>query len=152
MNIRALLELCRISNLPTVWSNSVLGVFAGVLIADLEVVVALFFAPLAAIATSMIYCGGMVLNDLIDRHVDAEERPHRPIPSQRVSVGNARLLSLLLLGTPIVFIASVEAMNMPAGGGFHYAGTLTSIALVITVIMYNISHQRRALSVILMGL
>jgi len=152
MNLRALLELCRISNLPTVWSNAVVGVFAGALITDADPKIAWFFAPLAAIPISLIYCGGMVLNDLIDRHVDAKERPNRPIPSGRVSLSNARFLSLTLLGLPIVFISCIEALNQPMGGRFHFAGTLTAIALVVTVVLYNLVHQRQALSVVLMGL
>ena len=151
MKLRDLLELCRVSNLPTVWSNSVVGVFAGSLIADADLKIAWFFAPLAAIPISLIYCGGMVLNDLIDRHVDAKERPSRPIPSGRVSVSNARFLSLLLLGLPVLFLACIEALNQPMGGGFHFAGTLTAIALVMAVVLYNRVHQQQAVSVVLMG-
>jgi 4-hydroxybenzoate polyprenyltransferase len=152
MNIRALLELCRISNLPTVWSNAVVGVFAGSLIADVDLEIAWFFAPLAAMPISLIYCGGMVLNDLVDRHVDAEERPNRPIPSGRVSISNARVMSLALLGIPVAFIACIEALTQPLDGEVHFAATLTAIVLVMTVVLYNLVHQSQAISVILMGL
>lgn len=37
------------------------------------------------IASTCLYWSGMALNDWCDRHVDAEERPERPIPSGRIS-------------------------------------------------------------------
>jgi 4-hydroxybenzoate polyprenyltransferase len=39
----------------------------------------------------------MVLNDVFDRHIDAKERPKRPIPSGRVSLTNAVRLAVALL-------------------------------------------------------
>lgn len=45
-------------------------------------------AGLAA-ASVCLYWAGMAANDWADRDVDAEERPHRPIPSGRVSPGAA---------------------------------------------------------------
>jgi 4-hydroxybenzoate polyprenyltransferase len=36
-------------------------------------------------ASACLYLGGMALNDYADRHVDATERPERPIPSGRVT-------------------------------------------------------------------
>ncbi|GAA4973639.1 SCO3242 family prenyltransferase [Actinoplanes utahensis] len=38
-----------------------------------------------AAASVCLYWAGMAANDFADRHVDAVERPHRPIPSGRVS-------------------------------------------------------------------
>jgi 4-hydroxybenzoate polyprenyltransferase len=40
---------------------------------------------LLPLASACLYLGGMALNDYADRHVDATERPERPIPSGRVS-------------------------------------------------------------------
>jgi 4-hydroxybenzoate polyprenyltransferase len=37
------------------------------------------------VASTCLYWSGMAFNDWCDRHVDAEERPERPIPSGRVS-------------------------------------------------------------------
>jgi hypothetical protein len=37
-----------------------------------------------AASSSLLYLAGMALNDYADRHVDAVERPHRPLPSGRV--------------------------------------------------------------------
>ena len=41
------------------------------------------------LASTCLYWSGMAFNDWCDRHIDAEERPERPIPSGRVSPGAA---------------------------------------------------------------
>ena len=53
---------------------------------------------LLVLASSLIYTAGMVLNDVFDYQVDCQERPQRPLPSGRISLGRARLLGLLMLG------------------------------------------------------
>ncbi|WP_340699026.1 UbiA family prenyltransferase, partial [Cellulosimicrobium funkei] len=40
---------------------------------------------LLPLASACLYAGGMALNDYADRHLDAVERPERPIPSGRVT-------------------------------------------------------------------
>lgn len=49
------------------------------------------------VATAGLYGGGVVLNDVFDAPVDAEERAERPIPSGRVSRRGASVLGGLLL-------------------------------------------------------
>ncbi len=46
-----------------------------------------------AAASICLYWGGMALNDMADRDVDAVERPHRPIPSGRVTPRTAFALA-----------------------------------------------------------
>jgi UbiA prenyltransferase family len=45
--------------------------------------------PGLAVSSVLLYWAGMALNDYADRHVDAVERPERPIPSGRVRPGFA---------------------------------------------------------------
>ena len=47
------------------------------------------------------YLAGMALNDYADREVDAVERPHRPVPSGRVTAGFALGLAASLTGAGI---------------------------------------------------
>ena len=68
-------RLGRVSNLPTVWSN-VLGAMS---LAAMTVPIR--EAAFTALAMSLLYVGGMYLNDAFDRDIDARERPERPIPS-----------------------------------------------------------------------
>ena len=52
---------------------------------------------LLVLASCGLYLAGMILNDIFDRHVDAQERPRRPIPSGRVSLESAVRLAVILL-------------------------------------------------------
>ena len=69
MKLSVALRLGRVSNLPTVWSNTL----AGTVIAGGE--------PwrlgtlLAALGISLLYVAGMYLNDAFDREIDANEGP-----------------------------------------------------------------------------
>src|SRR5687767_13276310 len=76
---RTWLRLGRVSNLPTVWTNTL----AAVLLADAPF--DLRRGALLAAAFSFFYVGGMFLNDAFDRKIDAVERPDRPIPRGLVS-------------------------------------------------------------------
>ncbi len=49
------------------------------------------------LATSGLYAGGVVLNDVYDAELDAAERPERAIPSGRISKQNALIFGALLL-------------------------------------------------------
>lgn len=59
-------------------------------------------------SSCLLYLGGMALNDVADHEVDAIERPHRPIPSGRVSLRTASRIAHLLM---------VGGMTLAAAGG-----------------------------------
>lgn len=135
--VRAVLELMRVSNLPTVWTN----VLVGAAVAAGDGPIPWSAALGAAVAASLCYVGGMVLNDVVDARVDARERPQRPIPSARVSRDGAAWLGVgLLIGAVPVALA--------AGPG---AG-LACVALIGAVVAYDLVHKRWPASVLLMGL
>ncbi|HEY0640042.1 MAG TPA: UbiA family prenyltransferase, partial [Pseudonocardiaceae bacterium] len=50
------------------------------------------------LASACLYWAGMALNDYADRELDATERPERPIPSGRVTPGEALALAGGLTG------------------------------------------------------
>ena len=79
--LRALLVLGRVSNLPTVWSNCLAGWLLGGGGEWNR------FAELCGGAT-LLYVGGMYLNDAFDAEFDAEYRRERPIPSGVISRGS----------------------------------------------------------------
>src|SRR5687768_14900659 len=82
------LALARISNSPTVVSNTLAGAaLAGLLAPDGRV-------WLLALAFVALYTAGMVLNDVCDYRIDQRERPERPLPSGRVGRGAALGLAL----------------------------------------------------------
>jgi len=74
-------------------------------------------------ASSCLYLAGMALNDYADREVDAVERPHRPIPSGRVSPGFA-------LGLAGALTAGAAALSVAADGTRALAVTAPLAAAV----------------------
>jgi 4-hydroxybenzoate polyprenyltransferase len=136
------LLLGRVSNLPTVWTNTLAGAtLAGAAVAPGRVI-------LLAAAFSLLYTGGMYLNDAFDRKVDARERPERPIPSGRVRAGSVFAIGFGLLGMGILTVAAA-ALGLPGGG----LGAVASGALLAGVITaYDAWHKANPLSPVVMGL
>jgi len=77
-------------------------------------------------ATTGLYGGGVVLNDVLDAQLDSEERPERPIPSGAITLRNASIFGGLLLagGTGAAFLCS------PLSG-------LVACATAISVVLYD---------------
>lgn len=71
----------------------------------------------------LLYWAGMALNDYADREVDAVERPHRPIPSGRVSPGAALAAAALLTAASLGVAAA-------AGGRAALTGAVPLAAAV----------------------
>jgi hypothetical protein len=136
--VRTLLELARVSNLPTVWSNVAAGTCLGTLVAGRTPGAGA--AVLVALAASLVYVGGMALNDAVDARTDARERPGRPIPSGRISRRTAMTLGL---GA----IAGGWALTLPLG----LAAAVVGLLLAASVVVYNLVHARSAWSVVVMG-
>jgi 4-hydroxybenzoate polyprenyltransferase len=132
---RGLLALCRASNLPTVWMN----VLTAVVLSGGDGFSALTLLLVASL--SGFYCGGMCLNDLFDRVHDAEHQPFRPIPSGRVSVGEARGTAALLLGAGSVLLAFTP----------HPDALVPGLILLATITAYNRLHKQHAWTVLLMA-
>ncbi|GAA4311916.1 hypothetical protein GCM10023149_07050 [Mucilaginibacter gynuensis] len=85
--------------------TSVADVLAGIAIAC--VLSSTFFevwpsALLLCISTACLYGGGIVFNDVFDADLDKIERPERAIPSGRVSLQEATILGMVLLGAGII--------------------------------------------------
>jgi 4-hydroxybenzoate polyprenyltransferase len=143
MSLSVALQLGRVSNLPTVWTNALAGtVLAG-------------GAPwtssalLAGIGLSLLYVSGMYLNDAFDRDVDAKERPTRPIPSGLISANAvfAAGFGLMLAGLGLVLWASAVA-SPPTG----WQPILAALALGGAILFYDWHHKGNALSPLFMGL
>jgi 4-hydroxybenzoate polyprenyltransferase len=107
--VRPYLQLLRPANVVTALAD----VLAGFAVAGLQNLSAL---PWLLCSTSCLYAGGVVLNDVFDRAVDARERPERPIPSGRVPVATAAWLGggLLVGGVGFAALANVSAALVAA--------------------------------------
>lgn len=143
MKLALALRLGRISNLPTVWTNVLVGaLLAGAPLADARL-------PLLMAALSAFYVGGMFLNDAFDRDFDARHRPERPIPSGQVSARQvfAYGFALLALGLLGVAVASRGADGFPA-----WRALAAGAALGAAIVFYDAHHKGNALSPLVMGL
>ena len=114
--MRAWLEVLRISNLPTVWTNVLVGVvlsLAFVQPSNPSLVAVL----IAIVAGSCLYLAGMVFNDVFDVEIDHRERPGRPIPSGRIGRGAATMIGavLLAIGVGLPWFHGVIAGGVAAG-------------------------------------
>jgi len=119
----AWLELMRISNVLTVATNAMVGLWVAHLLAGqatMERFIDWMPRHVGVIAgLCLLYLFGMVLNDLLDRDVDAHERPARPLPSGRVGLRPAILLAATLVSTGVWLVG---------GGSFPIPG-LAAIAV-----------------------
>jgi hypothetical protein len=143
MTPKTLLELGRVSNLPTVASN-VLGAAAltGAPLARVPVAVTL-------LSGGLFYVGGMVLNDAFDAEIDARERPERPIPSGRATRGGVFALGFGLLGAGLALLVLLVTFGHAVGGvRLAVAGAGTAAA----VVLYDRFHKGIPWSPVLMGL
>lgn len=132
--VRALLVLGRVSNLPTVWSNC----FAAWLLSggtNWDLLVTL------CCAGSLLYTGGMFLNDAFDVDFDRRYRPERPIVSGRIAARTVWIFgsAMLLLGLLLLWKT-----------GF-YPGFWGSV-LVIAILCYNAIHKKTAMAPVIMAL
>lgn len=128
------LQLARISNTPTVVSNSVAGAMLASTAAEA--------GEIAVVAGSMalFYTAGMVLNDVLDYELDVRERPERPLPSGAVSRPAA-------LTAVIVLFAAGEALLLLEGTKPFLAG----LGLIGLIALYDAWHKGNPLSPVLMG-
>ena len=131
--LRALLVLGRISNFPTVWSNCLAAWLLNGGCCWVH------FYRLCAGAT-LLYTGGMFLNDAFDAAFDRQHRAERPIPSGLITARAVGILGalFLLLGWLIL---------LPLGP----LAALAAFLLLAAIVIYDAIHKRLALAPLLMA-
>lgn len=135
--IRALLATARIANVPSVVSNTAVGVLlaGGFAAQGLDWPWALFLACV------MFYVAGNFFNDWADRHWDRHHRPERALPRGLFSATGYFLTGLVLTITGLVITA------------FHGLECLiVSLVLVGLIVIYTNAHKHTVYAVIPMGM
>jgi hypothetical protein len=136
------LRLGRISNLPTVWTNTLVGVtLAGGASFDGRV-------PLLMVALSLFYVGGMFLNDAFDREFDARTRPDRPIPAGQVTASTVFSSGFAMLGVGVLLLVAV---GYAFADGTGWRAPASGLLLAAAVVLYDSYHKNNPLSPLLMG-
>jgi 4-hydroxybenzoate polyprenyltransferase len=117
--MRAILQLLRPANVVTALADVLAGAAAAGLVFPGRIGWLLG-------STCCLYAGGVVLNYVFDRRIDAVERPERPIPSGRIGAGPAGVLGTALLGAGVLL--AVPASTQAAG---------VAAAIVCAVVLYD---------------
>jgi 4-hydroxybenzoate polyprenyltransferase len=127
--VGAWLTLMRVSNSPTVVTNVLAGIAVGLQARLSTIDVPLGQTLLVLFGIVLVYLAGMVLNDAFDARIDARERPGRPIPSGRISVGRAMVAGFAMLGIGTATLAVAS----PATAWW-------ALALAAFVVLYDLLH------------
>jgi hypothetical protein len=131
--IRTLLVLGRVSNLPTVWSNCLAGWMLGHGGSLTRLV-------LLCLGASCLYLGGMFLNDALDHEYDLRHRKERPVPSGAISAGEVWGWGLgwLLAGGLVL-------------GLLGWTTAILSLLLIGSILLYDAVHKAVTFSPVIMG-
>jgi len=128
------LSLARISNSPTVVSNTLAGAaLAGALRPDGRV-------ALVALTMVLFYTAGMYLNDLLDYALDCHERPERPLPSGTISRFSALTVTIILFAFGSAVLLSLGLLPF-----------LSGLILIVLIVCYDIWHKSNPVSPLLMA-
>ena len=120
--LRTLIALSRVWKLPTIWSNCLAGWWLGGGGNYWKL-------PFLFLGVSLLYTGGMFLNDAFDAEFDRERHPEHPIPSGRISAqqvwrcGFGQLVAGIFL---LLFCSQISAG--------------AAIFLALFIVLYNFSH------------
>lgn len=128
-------QLMRPPNIPTAWAD----ILAGYAIAGSNAPINSLFWLL--LATTGLYGGGVVFNDVFDAELDAEERPERPIPRGAVSSQEATILGGFLLTVGVLAASQVSIISL----------ILASLIAVATIIYDSTTKHHSLLGPLTMG-
>src|SRR5438445_8448736 len=119
---RTYLILGRTSNLPTVWSNCLAGWWLGGG-GNLNKLPGLF------IGTTLLYLGGMYLNDAFDADFDAQFRRERPIPSGAILLKQVCQIGFGMLAMGIICLMFLGKVT-----------GILAILLTLCILAYDAVH------------
>src|SRR4030095_6715570 len=104
VSIKNYLVLVRLPNLFTLPSNILVGM---AIVSSLAFTLTSFTQFLLLVTISvLLYCVGIVLNDLYDFDIDKKERPNRPLPSGKISRRSA--IVLVTIFSTLALILSLQ--------------------------------------------
>jgi len=130
---RTLLVLGRVSNLPTVWSNCLAGWWLGGGGNYSKL-------PFLLLGVSLLYTGGMFLNDAFDEEFDRLRRPERPIPSGKIA-------SVQVWGQGFGLLAAGILLLLFCGK----LAAAIAVLLAFFIVLYDFTHKFFTASPWLMG-
>jgi hypothetical protein len=139
MKWRTALKLGRVSNLPTVWSNTLAG---AALVNPGFDALSVF---MAATALSLLYIAGMFLNDVFDLEWDRRHQPGRPLVAGEAKVNETLGLSAAFLALALALLAFAAGLDR------KFPVLLCAAVLIGLIVLYDWKHKQWAASPWLMG-
>jgi 4-hydroxybenzoate polyprenyltransferase len=118
-----------------VWSNVLAGAVLGAASPSARPVV------VAGLAASLLYSGGMFLNDAFDAEIDARERPERPIPSGRIGRTTVFAAGFGMLAAALAVLVSFGEVT----------SALAGFVIAVGVVVYDRFHKGVVWSPVVMG-
>jgi 4-hydroxybenzoate polyprenyltransferase len=143
-SLRTLLILGRASNLPTLWSNCLAAwMLSHLRFVDGRIIPEFgngwTFAALC-FGASLLYTGGMFLNDAFDEDFDRMHRRERPIPSGKITATFVWLAGFGLIAAGFAFMAWPGLTT-----------AMLTLLLVGSILLYDWLHKMIAFSPVLMA-
>lgn len=137
----AYFELVRLPNVFTAMADVAMGFLYVCVLSNAAVLTPV----LLVVASSLLYMSGMVLNDVFDVETDRRERPERPLPSGRISLGAARWLGweLWVLGLAVAWTVAFREGTLRPG--------IVASILAGTIVLYDAWLKRTPLGPLAMG-
>lgn len=139
--LRTWLELTRGANLPTVWSNLLVGWLLAVAFGAALDGGSFPTLGAALLGATLLYTAGMFLNDAADAGWDGARRPDRPIPSARLSHR-----TVAVAGAALLLLGAAAFLRVTPGA------LAAALVLAAIILAYTRWHKSRpALAPWLMG-
>lgn len=136
--------LMRLSNLPTVWTNVLVGSALAAPIADWHWLRLLF----CMVGLSLLYVMGMAHNDLTDRVMDKTDNPKRPLPSGQLSI---KAVQYFIVICTAIAVAILGLLAVDPQQGFHFSILWPVLGLLACITAYNLFHKRLTLAIAFMA-
>jgi 4-hydroxybenzoate polyprenyltransferase len=92
-----------------------------------------------AAAAFFTICFMQIINDILDRHSDARHKPHRPIPSGRITVRAASLAMIVCAAASLLAAALVSTLTVGVAVLILVLGASYSLWLKNTVLLGNLT-------------
>lgn len=145
MKLKTLLELGRVSNLPTVFSNVLAATAASQMMADvpLPMLFSLF------LSMALFYLAGMFLNDAYDAEFDRAHDIPRPIVLGKISRSAVFTYGFSLMTLALLGVLGVAFM---AGDRPSLAVIVSGILLAGAILIYDMYHKQNPFSPFIMAL
>ena len=138
-----LANLMRLANLPTIWSNIIVGFGIGFSSSKEH-----NFSWFVFIGLSLLYIGGIVLNDVFDNKYDYKEKLDKPICLGYVNITVATLIGYFSLIIGLIFTSLPTWIN----GKIISYEIILSVAIIVSIYIYNKLHKKYLWSLFFMGI